>query len=163
MRIDPAAAGQCSDASIVQHDGVSGCPKSSIVGTGTIVVDARPAVPTLLGGKIALYNVKKGSDHYVLFWFTVKANGKPVSVGQLYKLVTKGNETTLDYTEPPPEQGATALYTPRTIEFTIDGSGRHKPYISAPASCSHSWRFSVLISAYGRAPTLQATSKAPCS
>jgi hypothetical protein len=163
MRIDPGAAGQCSDASIVQHDGVSGCPGSSIVGTGTIVVDARPALPTLLDGKIALYNVKKGSDHYMLFWFTVKTSGKPVSVGQLYKLVTKGDETTLDYTEPPPEQGATALYTPRTVDFTIHDSSKHKPYIDAPASCEHSWPFSVRISAYGGAPTLEARAQAPCS
>lgn len=162
MRLDPSAAGECSDAAIVHDNGVSGCAKSSIVGTGTIVVDARPAVPDLLDGKVELYNVEKRSERYVLFWFTVESKGKPVSVGELYRITATGDQTMLDYREAPPEQGATALYTPRTIEFTIHGSDRHKPYISLPAKCDGSWPFSLLISAYGGAPRLLATAKARC-
>jgi hypothetical protein len=163
MRIDPAAAGQCSDASIIHNDGVSGCHKSSIVGSGTIVVDARPAIPTLLDGRITLYNVKQGSAHYVLFWFTVSPSGKPVSVGELFRILAKGDATTLDYRQAPPEAGATALYTPRTIDFTIHHSSGHRPYIDAPDGCAHSWPFSVRISAYGGAPTLDASAHARCS
>ncbi len=163
MKINPSAAGQCTSAAALAGTSVAGCPKSSIVGSGTVVIDARPTVAKPLNGTVTLYNYK-GHHHDVLFWFSVPFGGKPITGSEVYLILSKGKTEYLSYVASPPATGSTSLYSLRTADLTLRNASTGKAYITAPAACTGgSWPFSFMVSNYSGAPNLTATDKATCT
>lgn len=162
MKINPANAGVCKLSAIDKANNVSPCSKSSIVGTGTTVVDARPAVKSFLRGTVTLYNVQ-GRHHSILFWISVQVAGKTVTAANLYVIQQKGTTEDASFTDSPPAKGTTtSLYGVRVADFTLRNSSTGKPYITAPPTCTGSWPFVLLISSYDGGVTQTSTDKAAC-
>jgi hypothetical protein len=161
MKINPTAAGQCTGSAAENGTSVAACPKSSIVGSGTVTIDARPTSSKFLGGTVTLYNVK-GQHHDILFWFSVKFGSTLVTGGELYRMLMSGKTEYLDYATFAPPPHTISVYTLRSADLTLQDASTGKAYVNAPATCTGSWPFSFSISNWTGAPTIGASDKASC-
>jgi hypothetical protein len=113
------------------HGDLSACPRNTIVGHGTVVVNARPTVPTLISGTVTIYNAvnnigqgqPKGTRNLVL-WVTTSIGLK---IAVPFR-VLKGRVDGWSYA--PPSRS-------RATRESRLGSGRFRPsrwWYPAPAS-----------------------------
>ena len=104
-------AQQCSYNALVKG-GVNACPKGSIVGSGSAVIDVRPLVPPTLTIPITLYNMTRGprgSQNALLFY-----------AGEFifFDIFTNRNRQTLAYNESPPPAHSVLVYTLKTVNLS---------------------------------------------
>lgn len=160
------AAPQCdANAFFTSNDNPSVCPKGSVVGTGSAVIDARPTLPQPVQGTITLFNAK-GKHNDLMAFVTTPLH---VSTVIYFQVLPAGPNQQLvaDLTPPTATDNAKPpLYTARTIDLTVhDGSG-HKSFISSPSTCRGSWSFGVQVTTFAspRAtlPPVRATDAVTC-
>jgi hypothetical protein len=164
MRIHPGAAGVCSATAIQNAKGSpSGCPRSSVVGSGTLTADARPTLSTPVPGTITIYNAR--GKHRDLYFYV---HTKFTSFGYFFNIIDQDRdhdgdrEEYLDAGFNPPT--GPSLFTLKTLDFSIHNSSTHKPFIYNPAEClgSNKWLFRLTLTSYGSEPPITAADGAHC-
>jgi len=144
MRIDPSAA--------------KACPRSSIVGSGKVTADARPAIATPVDGTVTLFNVR-GQHHDIVLEVATKFG----NFFDLFIIRKSGAHTVLDAAFTPPPPGSNGLYTVKTLDLTFHNAPGGKPYITNPPSCPKAgWPASLSIASYGPEPTITAAAAIAC-
>jgi hypothetical protein len=127
------------------------CPAGSLVGTGTVTADARPALAQPVPATLAIYN-----SRYDCGCFDHPAGSKKGSPDLLFSIHTKlGVNDLLVFNvrpdgkliaSPAPQVGGSKpIFALESLIFTI-GATTKKPFVAAPATCTGGkWRFGVTI------------------
>src|SRR2546423_5920875 len=142
------------------------CPPGSLVGSGTVTVDARPFLNEPVVGTLSIYNsrydcdcykhrpgAKKGSQDLLFYIKTNVANA-------LLVFNVLPNQSIEDY-ERAPKNGQESPYSLKTLDFSI-GRDTAKPFVRHPATCDGGWPFALTIANYD-GPSITARDTAPCS
>lgn len=165
MSINVHAAAQCSFAKLVAANGnVSVCPKASLIGGGTTVVDARPTAANPLTFPAVAYNLKGAHHNDVMLYIHTP-------FGNLYEYfnILPGHRERLSASSDPPAAGSTSNFTLQEVKLKLHDSSNHKSYITNPPSCHKTWAFGISISSYALAagsptpPSASATDAAACT
>jgi hypothetical protein len=150
--------------------GPAACPAKSKVGSGTVVVNARPSVPTLITGTITDFNAvddggqgghPKGSPEIILYIKT--------SVGfdttEVLHLVKKDGGEILTGTSTPPTKPGTqpGSFTIQKLKLRVSGSSAKKAYITNPPTCHKSWLFTLTTTNYFGQPSVTAHDAVKCT
>jgi hypothetical protein len=148
-------------------DRSTACPKGSLVGSGKVTADARPAAPDPITGTLSIYNsrydctcythrpgAKMGSQDLLFYIKTT------VGVNALLVFNVLPNGSIEDY-EPKPEKGKKPIYSLKTLDFSI-GKDTKKPFVRAPSTCDGKWPFALTITNFD-GPSITARHKAACA
>ena len=171
VALNPSAVPSCRESAVVNaNDNASVCPSNSKVGNGSVTVNARPAIPTLISGTVTIYNgvddggyggFPKGSRELILnivtsigvnsveFFHVVKAAG-----GQV-QLIARGAKPAMPGVAP----GSLTL---QSLDLTIASSSK-KPYLSNPSTCPGSWPFSLAVTNWFGQPSITARDQVSCT
>lgn len=167
--LNPAAAPACRRSRIENaHGDISTCPRNTIVGHGSVVVNARPTIPTLIARTVTVYNAvndlgkgqPKGTRNLILW---VKTSiGLKIAV-PFRVLKGPGGRVELRTTLPKPSHPGLApgFGTLQTVTLAVSGSGK-RSYITNPAVCSGSWPFSLTVTNYFHQPSITARHRVDC-
>jgi hypothetical protein len=159
--IHPNAATVCNAALITgakTPDQV--CPASSVVGSGTATVDARPTIAQLVPATVTIYNVHGMYHDLAMVAHTSFAND-----ATYFRILTVGHSEVLDAPYSPPAANTSPIATLSDVDVKIHGGSSHKPFISNPPTCHGSWQFSMTASWYPSStpePTITAHDAVPC-
>jgi hypothetical protein len=167
--LDPAAAPACKRSQIDKANGdVSKCPPKTIVGHGTVVVNAAPTISAPITGTATIYNAindvgigqPKGTRNLILW---VKTS---IGVNQAFPfrvLKAAGHRVELQARlKKPKQRGVTpGTFTIQTVVLSVTGSGR-RSFITDPPSCASSWRFSLKVVNYFNQPPITAHDRVKC-
>jgi len=147
--------------------GKSRCSNASRVGSGTVEVDARPAIAEPLGGKLAAYNGEpRGGKPTLILLATVVVGGNEVT-GELDFAVRGSTLVSL----PPPEGTPRGLFVITKVDTTIrattivrrGGRRTRVSFIETPRICRRgTWR-STSTQVFEGGGSLTAFDTAPCS
>lgn len=147
--------------------GKSRCINASRVGSGTVEVDARPALAEPLGGKLAVYNGEpRGGKPTLILLATVVVGGNKVT-GEL-DFATRGSTLV---SLPPPEGTPQGLFVITKVDAAIrattiarrGGRRTRVSFIETPRVCRRgTWRSSST-QAFEGGGSLTAFDTAPCS
>jgi len=170
--LHPSAVPACKLSSNMAAGGkTSGCPASTQVGSGTIVVNAAPTIPQPITGTVTLYNGvndngsgghPKGS-RAVFFYAQTSIHVNATLVFYISKSSSGG--TTLIETMPKPKKpGVTpGSFTIQHVALSVSGGTAKKPYLSNVTSCPGSWPFAFTIQNWFNKPSITAHDKVKCS
>lgn len=166
----PAAAGTCLESTALHSAaGAAACPTGSKVGKGSVTVNARPTIPKLITGTVAVYNgvddggyggYPKGSRIMLLYLKTSIG----LSTTNYFHIVKTGNGSEMLVTNAPkPSKPGIAPgdFTLQTLDLSVSGSGR-APYLTNPRTCTGSWPFSLTITDYFGQPSVTAGDRVQC-
>lgn len=167
--LNPAAAPACKRSLINSaHGDLSMCPHNTIVGHGSVVINARPTIPTLFTGTVTVYNAvnnvgqgqPKGTRNLVL-WVKTSIGLKVATPFRVLK--GPGGRVELRATFPKPSQPGIlpGFATLQTLTLSVSGSGR-RSFITNPAVCSGSWPFSLTVTNYFHQPSITARHRVNC-
>jgi hypothetical protein len=169
MAVNPAAAPSCKRSQIDRaHGDVSKCPRNSIVGHGTVVANAAPALSAPITGTATSYNAvnntgegqPKGTRNLIL-WVKTSLG---VSAGYPFRVLKgKGGQVELQVKLQKPKTPGVSpgSFTIQTVDLSISHSGR-KPFIVDPPSCRGSWPFTLKVSNYFNQPPITAHDRVKC-
>lgn len=170
--VHPHSAPQCRESvTLKAKAGGGACPASSKVGTGTVVINYRPFVPTLITGTVTDFNgvddggyggFPKGSPEIVLYVKTSLG----VNATEYFHLVKhKDGSEMLTGTESRPARPGvqSGNFTLQDLKLTVHRSSRNKPYITNPPTCQRHWLFSLTTTNYFGQPPVTARDAVKCT
>ena len=172
FKMNTSAAAQCKESAVVAKKGnATVCPAASKVGSGTVVINARPTVPNLITGTLTAYNAvddkgdmgyPKGSPELILYAQTsvgikasfyfhiVKRSGGTKLIGALSKPSKPGNQP--------------GSFSIQKLVLTLTrGAGSTRAYMTNPSSCHGHWPFSLTLTNYFNQPSVTAKSNVSCT
>ncbi|HWT93289.1 MAG TPA: hypothetical protein VN238_09855 [Solirubrobacteraceae bacterium] len=144
VSFDPKAQVQCRESVFAPKGkpAVANCPKGSVVGTGTAIVDARPTVPQPLTGKVTIVNgilEPVAPDGTVVPRSGLLALVSAAGVDAYYSVdfFRQGTLLLVGVAPTPPPGTPPALFTVTGLDLKLRGKGKvaRKPYIRAPRAC----------------------------
>jgi hypothetical protein len=159
----------CLESAVLRAKGdASVCPATSKVGHGTVTINARPTVKSLITGTIVAYNGKddggfdgyaKGSPELVL-WIKTSIGVNAVDYFHIVK--TGGGTVKLIANAAKPAKAGIAPgnFTIQKLDLTVNGSG--KKYVTNPHTCSGGWPFALTITNYFGQPSITARDVVAC-
>jgi hypothetical protein len=169
MRMNPSVLPKCRESAVrASKTGAAVCPADTKVGTGTVVINARPAVPALIAGTVTAYNAvddggfggyPKGSPEVMLDI----ATSLGIGLSEPLHIVVSGGRVELIVnlpraSAPGPHPGD---FTLQRLNLTLAGP-RRKPYIVNPPTCPGSWPFSLTIRNWFGPPPITARDRVSC-
>lgn len=169
FKMNTAAAPQCKESSVPSSGNASVCPAGSKVGSGTAVINARPAVPQLITATVTAYNAvndkgyggePKGSPSLILY-FQTSIGIKTSFYFHIFKSAG-GTKLIGTLTKPSKPGHAPGSFSIQQLDLTLTGSGS-KPYMTNPGTCRGSWPFSLTLTNYFNQPSITARSKVACT
>jgi hypothetical protein len=124
---------------------VTQCPASSVVGTGTAAVDARPVLPDPIAADIVMYNVEPAAGRPVVGLF-IKARGLQITLALKLAVQRAAGQRGLRLhavtphikTVPGLPDGSM-----QKVELDFGRKGRQGYLFRATAPCSRGWAFGV--------------------
>lgn len=170
VQLNTSAAPACRESAVLAANGnASVCPAASKIGHGTVVVNARPAVPTLIDGTVAIYNgvddggyagYHKGSRELILY---VKTTLGVNSVAYFHIVKTPKGIFKLIANDTKPAQPGIVPgdITLQKLDLTIAGSAK-RPFVIAPSVCTGKWGFALTIDNWFGQPSITARDKVAC-
>jgi hypothetical protein len=169
--VHPHAAPQCRESVAMNpKSGPAACPAKSKVGSGTVVVNARPSVPMLITGTITDFNAvddggqgghPKGSPEIILYIKTSVG----LNTTDVFHLVKKNGSEILTGTSSPPTKPGTqpGSITIQKLKLRVSGSSAQNPYVTNPPTCHKSWLFSLTTTNYFGQPSVTAHDAVKCT
>jgi hypothetical protein len=155
---------QCSPGAAEPAD----CPARSRVGSGDIVVDARPAAADPIRLRLLVYNTtpRRGNSRFLFF---TQANGTVVAklFGEVVTDPTGPYREALVLDLGPPDQQGFAIREinlrtlNRRVRTRVGTRNLHRYLIEAPMSCRGSWRTADAVQ-YANGESLVAADASPC-
>jgi hypothetical protein len=151
--------------------GGAACPANSKVGSGSVVVNARPSVPKLITGTMTEFNgvVDRGVPGYrrgslVLILYIKTSVG--FTTTDYFHLFTNrdGSERLVGKLAKPAKPGVQrGTFTIQKIKLSLFRSSHKKPYITNPPTCHGSWPFSLTNANYFGQPSVTAHDAVRCT
>ena len=139
-------------------------PANTKIGHASLLINARPAVKTLVTGTAGVYNgLDDVSGTGFLKGSAVLALDVHTSVGVstifFFHVSTKGGRVVLIANESKPAKRGIApgTFTIQHVDLTFD-----KAELTAPKTCSGGWDFAMTIRSYFGAPSVTAHDRVPC-
>lgn len=168
--LDPKAAPACKRSQIDKAGGdVSKCPANTVVGQGSVVVNAAPTIAAPVTGTVTVYNAvndvgegqPKGTRNLVLW---VKTSIGVTQAVPFRVLHLGGHRIALRATfKKPATPGVSpGSFTIQTVSLSITGHGR-KSFIADPPSCTGSWPFALTVINYFSQPSITAHDRVKCT
>ncbi len=171
LQINNSAAPRCRESSVINAaTTMPACPANTRVGQGTVILNARPTVPTLINATVTVYNgvddggyggYPKNSPMLVLY---VKSS-IGINANNFFHVV-KGGPGVLKLigtsTQPAQAGVLPGSFTLQTLDLSVSGSAK-KPFVSNPPTCSGSWPFSLTVTNYFGQPSVTAQDRVKCS
>lgn len=170
LRLNPRAVTHCSESAVLAAGNASVCPAKSTVGSGTALINARPAVSQLITATVTAYNgvddtgyagFPKGSGALILYVQT-SIGINDTDVFHIVKGSTGNSELVAVIAKPSAPGVAPGSATVQRLDLTLTGWGK-KPYLINPPTCSHSWPFSVTVTNYFGQPSVTSRYKVKCT
>ncbi len=164
------AVPQCKESVVIAAPaGAAVCSSTAKVGSGSVVVNARPTIASLVTGKVTAYNgvddsgaegFPKGSP--VLFLYVATSLGLNETL-PFHVVTAPGGATELltTVTKPAKPGVQPGSFTIRTIDLRVSGSGRAN-YLSDPRSCRGSWPFALTVKNFFGKPSVTAKDTVKC-
>ena len=170
VQLDSRAAPSCRESKVIAAKGnASVCPAGSRIGHGSVVVNARPTVPTLINGTVAIYNgvndggyagYPKGSRELILY---VKTTLGVNAVTYFHIVKVRGVTKLIAKMTKPAQPGIVpGDVTLEKLDLVIPGSAQ-RPIVSAPKACSGSWGFALTINNWFGQPSITARDRVKCA
>ena len=171
MVMHTAAVPACQESKVLaaKGDAQSVCSSTSKVGRGSVTVNARPTIKTLITGTITAYNgvddggaggFRKGSPVLILF---VKTSIGVITSDYLHVVKSPTGVLLTGGQAKPAKPGTVAGdITLQRLDLTISGSGK-SAYITAPRTCTGSWPFSLTIRNWFGQPSITARDRVACT
>jgi hypothetical protein len=167
--LDPTAAPACKRSRIDKANGdVSKCPRNTVVGHGTVGVNAAPTVATPITGTATVYNAvndtgkgqPKGTRTLILW---VKTSIGVNTALPFRVLKGPGGRVKLRATLTKPSQSGLSpgSFTIQTVVLSVSGSGKGS-YLTNPRVCSGGWPFSLTLVNYFHQPSIAANDQVKC-
>lgn len=168
MALNPAAAPACKRSQI-DKTGVPSCPSNTIVGHGTVVANATPAISTLITGTATIYNAvnnlgegqPKGTRNLIL-WVKTSIGVTQAVPFRVMKGTGGRMELQARFTKPAQPGVSPGSFTIQTIDLSVSHTGRAS-FITDPPACSGSWPFALTVVNYFGQPSITAHDRVRCS
>lgn len=166
-----AAAPSCKRSQIdAAHGDLSKCPARSVVGHGSVVVNAAPTIPTPITGTVTIYNAQndlgqgqpKGTRN-LLFFARTSIGANATLAFRVSRL--RGGRVKLSTQQPKPSHPGLAPgdFSLQKVDITITGSrGERRPFVTNPPTCAGGWPFTMTISNYFGQPSVTAADRVRC-
>jgi hypothetical protein len=167
--LNPAAAPACKRSRIDNaHGDISTCPRNTIVGHGSVVVNGRPTIPTLITGAVTVYNAvndvgqgqPKGTRNLIL-WVKTSIGLKVAVPFRVLRGPGGRVELRATFAKPSHPGISPGSVTIQTATLVVSGSGK-RSYITNPAVCSGSWPFTLTVTNYFHQPSITARHRVNC-
>jgi hypothetical protein len=169
--LNSSAAPSCRESAVINANGnASVCPPRSQVGTGTVVVNGRPAIPTLINGAVTVYNgvddggyggFPKGS-HELILYVKTSVGVNTVAYFHVAKAANGQLKLVAPFTKPAKPGLVPGIVTLQSLDLTIASSSK-KPYLSNPGTCPGSWIYSITVTNWFNQPSITARDQVTCS
>ncbi len=170
--INASAVPSCFESKVLKAKGnaPSVCPASAKVGHGSVVVNARPSIKSLITGTIVVYNgiddggaggYPKGSRELILY-INTSVGIKLANFLHIVKAPAGSAKLTGTSTKPSKPGITPGSYTLQRLDLTVSGSG-NKPYLINPPTCKGSWPFSLTITNWFGQPSVTASDSVTCT
>lgn len=166
--MNPSSAPPCTESSVPSNGNASVCPAASKVGSGSAVINARPADPNLITAKVTAYNAvddkgsgyPKGSPSLILYFQTSIG----IKTSFFFHIVKSATRTTLigAFGKPSKPGKAPGSFSIQNLDLNLTGSGS-KRYITNPPKCRKHWPFSLTITNYFNQLSVTARAKVMCT
>ena len=166
-----SAVPSCRESAVIKANGNAGvCPSGSKVGSGTVVVNARPAIKALVSGTVTEYNgvddggyggSPKGSRELILYIKTA-IGANTVNYFHLVKAAGGRWQLVARFLKPAKPGVTPGSFTVEKLDLTLAGSPT-KPYLSNPGTCSGSWPFSITVTNWFGQPSITARDQVNCT
>lgn len=161
------ATPRCLESKALKN--ANACPPAAKVGSGSVVVNARPTIKNLITGTVAVYNgdddkgyggFPKGSPELILDVKTSNGLNLPQF---LHVVKTRGGVPELkgQATKPSKPGVAPGGYTLQKLDLTVGSPS--KAYVTNPKTCNGSWPFSLTLTNYFGQPSITATDSVKCT
>lgn len=159
--INRSATPQCLESAIdrAKGDASAACPASSKIGTGSVVVNARPTVASLITGSLVAYNASNdnGLDGFskhsgaIVLYIKTSIGVKTADTFHIVK-TSKGFHLTSLFSKPTKPGVSPGSFTIQKLVLTVSSSAK-RPYFTAPPTCRGSWGFALTLAEwFGRKP-----------
>jgi hypothetical protein len=167
--LNPAAAPACKRSLIDKANGdVSKCPSKTIVGHGTVLVNAAPTIAAPITGTATIYNAvddlgigqPKGTRNLVL-WVKTSLGITQAVPFRVLKRHGGHVELRAQLQQPSTPGVSPGSFTIQSVALSISYSGR-KSYITDPPTCRGAWPFSLTITNYFGQPSITAHDSVKC-
>ena len=167
--LNPRAAPACKRSQIDRNNGdLSKCPAKTIVGNGSVTVNAAPAIIAPITGTVTTYNSvndvgigqPRGTRNLVL-WIKTSIG---ITVTVPFRVLTgpRGRtELRAKFTKPKQPGVSPGSFTIEQAILSLTGSGRGS-YITNPPTCMGNWPFSLTIVNYFNQPPITAHDRVSC-
>ena len=154
----------CTYSNLANH-GPPACPRGSKVGTGTIITDFRPVIPTFFLVVCSAFNGHDPNHQPALLIWCKSSFGASATLWfDILSPAQRFGPSFRDDAGPTPGQGIAQANTGAHFTFpdtVITRRGRRIPYLQAPTSCHGSWLFEQVNTRYNGSRAV-ATSREPC-
>ena len=160
----------CRESAVIKANGNAGvCPSAAKVGSGSVVVNARPAIKGLINGTVTVYNgvddggyggSPKGSRELILYVKTA-IGANTVDYFHLVRASDGQWQLVAGFVKPA-KPGVAPGFTVQRLDLTLASSSR-KPYLSNPSTCSGSWPFSITVRNWFGQPSITARDQVNCT
>ena len=165
------AVPSCRESAVLKANGDAGvCPSGSKVGSGTVVVNARPAVKALINGTVTVYNgvddggyggSPKGSSELILYVKTA-IGANTTDYFHVVKAANGRRQLVARFVQPAQPGVTPGSFTLEKLDLTLTSSTM-KPYLSNPGTCSGSWPFSITVTNWFGQPSITAYDQVKCT
>jgi hypothetical protein len=167
--LHPSAVPSCRESKVVAVNGDAAkvCPASAKVGHGSVIVNARPAIKSLITGAITAYNgvddggvggYAKGSPELILY---VKTSIGVNTVDYLHIVKSPAGLQLVGHAAKPTKPGVVAGdITLQRLDLTLSAG---KAYSTAPPTCSGSWLYTLTLRNWFGQPSITARDRVPCT
>lgn len=171
LSVNTSSAPTCSESKVIKANGnASVCPARARVGSGTVTINARPMIRTLISGTVTIYNglddgryggYPTGSRLLILY---IKTSVGVNTSDYLHVVTTRAGVVKLvGNTAKPAKPGVgPGDITLQKLDLTVSGSGR-KPYITNPRKCNGSWPVSITVTNWFGQPSITAHDSVKCT
>lgn len=163
-----SAAHACQESVVIKAPpGRPPCPASAKIGAGTVIVNARPTLSTLVHGQLTEFNgvddsgvggYPRGSPVLLLYVRTTIG----VNQTDFFHVVTRGGGLELigRSTKPSHPGIVPGDFTLQTLDLTSTASP--SAYFRNPPKCSGSWRFALTLTNFFGQPPITAPDTVGC-